>query len=93
MLDKNKSGALTENNPPNTKSIYVRFINIYILKIEKMAIKIDKEKCIGCGACVAVCPKAFEMKSDKAAIKDANSKEACVKEAKETCPVSAISVS
>ena len=26
-----------------------------------MAIKIDKGKCIGCGACVSTCSKVFEM--------------------------------
>jgi len=26
-------------------------------------IKIDKNKCIGCGACVALCPAIFELKN------------------------------
>ena len=53
-------------------------------------VKIDKEKCIGCGACVAVCPDMFELGSDgKANVKNADAK--CnVKEAIETCPVQAI---
>jgi len=57
-----------------------------------MAIKVDKEKCIGCGACIAICPKVFELKDGKAVVKDADSKEKCAEEAKDSCPVDAISV-
>jgi ferredoxin len=49
--------------------------------------KVDKEKCIGCGACVATCPEGFEMKDGKAEVK---SEAPCNKEAKEGCPVGAI---
>ena len=52
---------------------------------------VNKEKCIGCGACVSVCPDGFEIGDDgKAKVKNANAK--CIKEAKETCPVEAISI-
>lgn len=27
-------------------------------------IKLEREKCIGCGSCAAVCPKYFEMADD-----------------------------
>ena len=57
-----------------------------------MTIKVDKEKCIGCGACAAVCPDVFEMKEGKAYVKKANSKEDCVKDAEESCPVQAIAI-
>ncbi len=52
-------------------------------------VKINKETCIGCGACAATCPEGFEMKDGKAVVKNGNAK--CVKEAKEGCPVDAIS--
>lgn len=57
-------------------------------------VSVDKEKCIGCGACVAVCESVFEMKDGKSVVKAGkkNSKEPCVKEAAESCPVQAISV-
>ena len=52
--------------------------------------KVDKKKCIGCGACVATCPaQAIELKDGKAVI----DKKKCEKNGKciEVCPVSAIS--
>ena len=52
--------------------------------------KIDKEKCIGCGTCEAVCPEIFEIGDDgKAKIKE-QKKIPCLKEAIESCPVQAI---
>ena len=55
-------------------------------------VKINKEKCIGCGACAATCPEVFEIKNGKAQIKTgADTSIPCVKDAKEGCPVDAIS--
>lgn len=54
-------------------------------------VKIDKEKCIGCGACVSLCEEVFEMKDGKAHVK-AQKNIPCVKEAIDACPVDAISV-
>ena len=56
-------------------------------------IKIDKNKCIGCGACVSICPKTFELKQGKAVIKNKADKITCEKEAEESCPVNAIKIS
>jgi len=56
--------------------------------------KVNKEKCIGCGLCVTLCPDVFEIGEDgkSQTIKDADfgKNEKCIKEAKEGCPVSAI---
>ena len=49
---------------------------------------IDKEKCIGCGACVSACPKGFGLSDGKAHVKDSKAK--CIKEAIDSCPVDAI---
>lgn len=56
-------------------------------------LKVDKEKCIGCGACVSVCPKAFKLENGKAAAIKTDVKEVtCEKEAESMCPVGAISI-
>lgn len=54
-----------------------------------MKIVVDQDKCIGCGACVATCPGAFEMKDGKAHVKGEAD---CAKAAGAGCPVGAISV-
>ena len=66
----------------------------------------NHEECIGCGTCIALCPKYWEWNEDnKARIKggkfDENKKEyeleinefECNKDAEEACPVSVIKIS
>lgn len=63
----------------------------------------EVEKCIGCGACAAVCPDFFEMgddgkshlkggkkvgKNEELTVKDVK----CAKDAENTCPVQVIHV-
>lgn len=60
-----------------------------------MKIKVDEAKCIGCGTCVALCDKCFEMKGVIASPKDNGNCEcdSCnLKEVAESCPVEAITV-
>jgi len=55
---------------------------------------VDRDKCIGCGACVATCPGSFEMKEGKSfPIKPEVEKLTCEKDAETGCPVGAISIS
>lgn len=55
-------------------------------------VKVNKEKCIGCGTCVAICDEVFEMKDNKAQVKkDAKKDSECIKKAIDACPVEAIS--
>ena len=55
-----------------------------------MSSKVDSKKCLGCGACLSVCPaQAIVVKNGKAKIevKKCNKCQACVS----ICPVQAIS--
>lgn len=65
----------------------------------------DREKCIGCGSCVAVCPEQWEMDSDgKSKLKDAKLNPStgnheierdecsCDQEAVNICPVKCIHI-
>lgn len=54
-------------------------------------IKVDKEKCIGCGTCVALCEAVFELGDDGKAYVKEQKNEKCVDEAIESCPTEAIS--
>lgn len=68
-------------------------------------IVLQREKCIGCGSCMAVCPKYFEMADDgkshiKGSLKDLKSdneelevaKIECAETAAEACPVQCIEI-
>ena len=56
-----------------------------------MAIKVNEKTCIGCGSCEAVCPQVFKIKDGKAKV-IAQKNIPCAKEAKDICPVDAISI-
>ena len=53
-----------------------------------ITIQIDKDKCIGCGLCVGMYPKIFEIKEGKAIVK--SSPDEFVDE--NICPVQAIKI-
>ncbi|SHO50429.1 ferredoxin [Desulfopila aestuarii] len=56
-------------------------------------VKIDQDECIGCEACVEICPKVFgfDEEEGKAYVIDgANSDEECVDEAVASCPAGCI---
>jgi len=65
-------------------------------------IKLEREKCIGCGSCSALCPKYFEMAEDgKSHIKGSTQQEVeelevakleCAESAGEACPVQCIHI-
>jgi len=57
-----------------------------------MKIDIDKDLCIGCGTCVSIAPKSFKLTDDGKVevIEPQEDDEAKIKEAIDSCPVSAI---
>jgi len=57
-----------------------------------MKIKLDKDKCIGCGACAAVAPKSFRLGDDGKVqvINPPGDKKEAIESAADSCPVSAI---
>lgn len=60
----------------------------------KYLIKIEIEKCTGCGTCVALCPSNWEMGEDKKAHpKRKEVKEiGCNQDAENNCPVECITI-
>jgi len=60
-----------------------------------MIAKVDPNLCTGCELCTNICPDVFEMKGEVAAAKVnpvPKEAEATCKEAKDGCPVEAISI-
>ncbi|MFA7653638.1 MAG: ferredoxin [Candidatus Magasanikbacteria bacterium] len=59
-----------------------------------MAIKIDKEKCISCGVCAALCGNVFKLDEDNKAqvYNESGDTVENVKSATDACPVAAITL-
>lgn len=59
-----------------------------------MQIKIDREKCINCGACATIAPKTFKLGDDNKieVIEPAGDDEEIIKDAVSGCPVEAITI-
>ena len=57
-----------------------------------MNITIDKEKCIGCGTCVALAANSFKMSEDAKAefLPDSTDDQATIQMAIDSCPTQAI---
>lgn len=57
-----------------------------------MEVKVNKDKCIGCGACTAICPDVFEFDDDGLAKAIKNEINEDVETAAEGCPTEAIEI-
>lgn len=57
-----------------------------------MVIRINLDECIGCGVCAQLCQESFKLDEDEGKALVISQKACCeVKEAIDSCPVSAIS--
>jgi len=54
-------------------------------------IKVDQNKCIGCGLCVGMCPDVFKINADGKSEVIVAEDSACAQNAIASCPVNAIS--
>ena len=58
-----------------------------------MSVSIDKNLCIGCSACVSICPKTFKINEEEGKAEViAGNDIPCAQSATEGCPVQAIAV-
>nr|WP_320009637.1 ferredoxin [uncultured Desulfobulbus sp.] len=60
----------------------------------KQQVRIDQEECLGCEACVEICPAVFAMNEalGKAFVKkESPEEEDCIEEAIASCPAGCIS--
>lgn len=57
-----------------------------------MSIKVDQNKCIGCGLCVNLCPHVFGLDANGKSEVLSQNDEDCARNAANSCPVEAISV-
>lgn len=55
-------------------------------------VKVNKDKCIGCGACTAIAPEIFDFDDDGLAKVIKNEVNEDVKIAAESCPTEAIEI-
>ena len=95
MLSTRSIRVLARVRAWNSKSIYT--INVLLYHMVKYKISQKHAECIGCQACVNVCPDNWVMDADgkaKPKKKIINASELdCNKQAESTCPVQIIKIS
>jgi ferredoxin len=57
-----------------------------------MSLFVNKDTCIGCGACTSLCPTSFEMGTDGKAEAISQEDSECAGNASQSCPVQAITI-
>ena len=57
-----------------------------------MVIKVDHERCVGCGRCTEICPDVFKLNENMKSDVVAQDNFECAKKAADECPQEAITV-
>ncbi len=59
-----------------------------------MKVKVDQEKCIGCGTCELMCSQCFQLENGKAQVvaDDCSGADCDIQDVIDSCPVEAISL-
>ncbi len=58
-----------------------------------MKVTINRDECIGCGACVSMCPDVFSLdEENKAVVSNVEGSNCDLKAVAESCPVGVINV-
>ncbi|NMB92310.1 MAG: ferredoxin [Parcubacteria group bacterium] len=60
-----------------------------------MKVEVNKNKCLGCGMCVNMCPEVFEFKNGKSSVKKnapIEKNKDCINQAISLCPAQAIKI-
>lgn len=60
---------------------------------KNMAISVDQNTCIGCGACASICSQVFKMNDAGKCEVISQDGDDCAQNAVDSCPVQAISIS
>ncbi len=55
-------------------------------------VKVNQDKCVGCGLCVNMCPDTFKINQDGKSEVINDKLTSCAKEAAASCPVAAIEI-
>jgi ferredoxin len=55
-------------------------------------VKVDQNKCVGCGLCAGMCPETFQMDLNGKSEVISDAVTDCAKNAAENCPVGAINL-
>ncbi|MCX7779102.1 MAG: ferredoxin [Patescibacteria group bacterium] len=60
----------------------------------KYKVKVDKNCCLGCGSCVAICPENFELDEEgKSQVKNEEIEDlGCSQQAADACPANCIKI-
>ncbi len=57
-----------------------------------MVVRVDENKCIGCGLCASLCPNVFKLEKGKSRVINPEGECENLENARDSCPAGAISI-